>query len=218
MTGLIRKHRDYRAKIFQPGVRPISFPEWWVGRYGMSLLNAITRIAIRRGDHASVSAALLGVWASDQSGMGATSAPHGSAQAFRRHPRRTAAPHYRTPGGAILTESIGLHDQDGYPTAEALARLASLDGSARVFIEYATSLYQQGCVVMGRGTDNWGNPFIQIRFITHGHSAPEAVSATIVRTPFHQSFWESSHRGGLTEYRVRQELWEQPTQWGSVES
>lgn len=70
MISLIRKHRTYRTKISQPGIRPISFPEWWVGRYGMSLLNAATRLAIRRGDHASVSAALLGVWASDQSGTG----------------------------------------------------------------------------------------------------------------------------------------------------
>lgn len=117
-----------------------------------------------------------------------------------------------------MAEPIELHDQDGYPTAEALARLASFDGSAREFVEYATSLYRQGGVLMGRGTNNWGNPFVLIRFITHGASGPETVSATIERTLFHQSFWESSHRGGLTEYRVRQQLWEQPTQWGPVGS
>lgn len=113
-----------------------------------------------------------------------------------------------------MAEPIELYDEDGDPTPESLAQLASFEGSPRQFIECATSLYQQGGVIVDRGTDDWGNPLIQIRFITRGISGPERVSAVIDRTLFHQSFWESSHRGGLTVYRVPQAMWEQSMQWG----
>lgn len=67
---MIRKYQAYRAAISQPGVRPISFAEWWIGRCGMSLLTLATTMAFRRADHASLNATLLGIWASNQSAGG----------------------------------------------------------------------------------------------------------------------------------------------------
>lgn len=83
---MISKYRTYRATISQPGVPPISFIEWWIGRCGGSLLALATKMAHRRADHASLNATLLGIWASNQSSGGLPVhqvAPHELSAAIR---------------------------------------------------------------------------------------------------------------------------------------
>lgn len=67
---MIRKYRKFRAHIDRPGVKPISFVEWWLGRASALLAAAASERALRRGDHQSLNAALLSIWAGNQSGEG----------------------------------------------------------------------------------------------------------------------------------------------------
>lgn len=61
------KFIDYRNHIAAHAVAPISWLEWKAGRISGRLQVYATRMAARRGDHASVAHSLLAVWAGNQS-------------------------------------------------------------------------------------------------------------------------------------------------------
>lgn len=64
---MIAKFRTYRARIDQPGVKPISFAEWLLGRASGKLQVAAATMATKRKDLDSLSHALLAIWARNQS-------------------------------------------------------------------------------------------------------------------------------------------------------
>lgn len=55
-----------------------------------------------------------------------------------------------------------------------------------------------------------GKPVMVVRFVTHGWSGNEALASRIAATFFHQGWWVSSHRGGLTVYEVPLADWDNP--------
>lgn len=73
------------------------------------------------------------------------------------------------------------------------------------------ALYEQGFSEIGE------KPVILVRFVTHGWSGNEALASRIEATFFHQAWWRSSHRGGLTTYEVPAAAWDDPEYtWAST--
>lgn len=60
------------------------------------------------------------------------------------------------------------------------------------------------------GASQFGAPVMRVRFVTHGWSGNESISGRLGRTFFHQAWWVSSARGGLTVYEVPLAAWDDP--------
>lgn len=67
MIKSFKKFKKFQSANARSGVRPVTFQEWIVGRLsGRSILRVAT-LATRRGDYDTLTAALLAIWAGNQS-------------------------------------------------------------------------------------------------------------------------------------------------------
>lgn len=64
---MIEKFRYYRATVQAPGVKPLTFTEWFIGRIAGALEVRAATMAKSRGDNASLNHAILTLWAGNQS-------------------------------------------------------------------------------------------------------------------------------------------------------
>lgn len=67
---MIRRYRKFRNHISEPGIKPIGFTEWLLGRAAASLMATASEMAVQRGDYPALNAGLLSIWAGNQSGEG----------------------------------------------------------------------------------------------------------------------------------------------------
>ena len=78
--------------------------------------------------------------------------------------------------------------------------------------------FQYGDIVTTEVLDKDLRAYGETRCITGGWSENEEVQAALEETLFHLQFWWSSHRGGLTVYRVPKDWLDVDGKWGSYES
>ncbi|QOD05660.1 hypothetical protein [Pseudarthrobacter sp. BIM B-2242] len=66
----LAKFRRYQQAIAADGVAPITFKEWYLGLVAGRIVTATAKMALNRGDHASLNHTLLATWAGNQSSGG----------------------------------------------------------------------------------------------------------------------------------------------------
>jgi hypothetical protein len=66
----LAKFRRYQQTIAADGVAPITFKEWYLGLIAGKIVGATAKMALNRGDHASLNHTLLATWAGNQSSGG----------------------------------------------------------------------------------------------------------------------------------------------------
>lgn len=93
-----------------------------------------------------------------------------------------------------------LFDEDGYPTDEALASLVHAARTTNATLEFVGELWNDTFGTFSQCEDADGNT--AVTFITGGWSGNESVLDALEDTMFHNLFWQSSHRGGWSDYVV----------------
>ena len=66
----LKKFRRYQQTVAADGVAPITFTEWYLGIVAGRIIGATAKMALNRGDHASLNHTLLATWAGNQSSGG----------------------------------------------------------------------------------------------------------------------------------------------------
>jgi hypothetical protein len=107
-----------------------------------------------------------------------------------------------------------MYDENGYPTDEALDKIATFEGTPATMVAYLTDLFHGGFVKHERGEDRYGEARHEISFITGGWSGAESVLGRLPWTSFHRAGWDSSHRGGLEVYHFTDAQWDEEGFWG----
>lgn len=66
----LKKFRKFRTHIDREGVEPISYREWLYGRIAGRMSVKTAQLALKRGDHDTLSAILLSIWIGNQADGG----------------------------------------------------------------------------------------------------------------------------------------------------
>lgn len=111
---------------------------------------------------------------------------------------------------------VELYDEDGYPTEEALEALRRHKGSIPEMVALACALYSGGGGSLEHGKDHFGRDVVTFTTVTMGWSGCESVDSVLHDTLFYTACWQTSSRGGLTVYEIRQTMWEsqESVGWG----
>ena len=100
-------------------------------------------------------------------------------------------------------------DGDGYPTEEAVDRIAAYDLTIQPFEDFLELLRRNWS-----GYGSWKRTKTRLRLATGGWSGCEDVIGALQRNFVFQALcWQSSHRGGLHIYRVPLEITTPKGEW-----
>ncbi|WIB65472.1 hypothetical protein [Curtobacterium sp. MCBD17_040] len=107
------------------------------------------------------------------------------------------------------SEPGDLFDSHGYPTDEALERLARFEGTPAEYVAYAESLWVNGAgVTIEDISDRWQRTWKRVTFVTGGWSGCEDVISQVEHSMFSFRFKREWKSGGYWMYEIPTDQWD----------